>query len=665
MRLDNYNFILGLGQRIHRIVDFGVRELRKCGIRSFAGCIAVNLLGFGSLGNALSVEAAIAPSHAWVGAEKIRAGYLGAKDPVETVMRMREAGQNTALIKIGSLSSPPLANELATLSLWATNTRAANIRLIWAFNFAGGFEKFPEVRRMVNSAGQRLDLTPCPLDAAYWKRNVESRLRFLAGKAREFNVTGAVVDPEMYAADIKMYRSPCYCDECLREFLRSERRELPANAALPADRAAWLKVGDAGPRFERFFYNRVRNICREIEVNVHAENPDFMIGLLQSFADIPFFAAVQDGFGTIERPGLGFSEETYQRGYTSYVADQLRLFEAAGVSLFYVPGLWVGKFPTENLAEQFYGCAQGASGYWVYSIEFLVKDMSAQPKYALPEPVELYWMAIREANRELERYQKSDGRHVSALRVRPFTPPPPVVVVSDFKLAAMTAVSGGELAARIPELAPTLRYRGGMNIIARRAVPVRLRLMVKKAGAEDKTWFGVMAPDGRKLFQGAATPGETREIQWVPETDGAFAFVADSGPNTLQVSVLSGQPYGMHATKQHPLRVNGTLGRLYFYVPKGISKTALYLKAAGHRPGRGGRIVIYSPDGEVAARFSGDMGSIVEFPIGFPREMQGKIWVLTGQDVTNDLTLYFDDGFPGTVSWSPEAVAVEERFVRN
>jgi hypothetical protein len=608
-------------------------------------------------------RAAVVPAYDWVLTEKIRAGYLGSKDPADSAARMKAAGQNTVVLKLGSLGQPPLTNELAVLTAWAENTRAAKVRLIWGINFAGGAEKFTGTRRMMTGAGEPLTQTPCPLDATYWQRNVESRFLYLAEKSKDLNVTGAVVDPEMYAADIKMYRAPCYCDECLREFIRSEGGALEAGAVFPRDRVQWLKQGQAGARFDAFFQSRVRGICRAIEGRVHARNPDFMIGLLQSFADVPFFAAVQDGLGTPERPSLGFSEETYNHGFTPYITSQLRQFEASRISVFYVPGIWVNKFPTENLAEQFFACAQATAGYWVYSMEFLVKDVSNHPKYALPEPVERYWAALTEANRELDHLQRKGGAHATHLRVREFKPPPPLVVVADYKAGGMSAITVNRKDAS--EQAPTLRYRGGMNILGQKGVPVRIRLVTRRLSTEDKIWFGVMGPDGQKLFQGAVDPGTSQDVQWMPSADGVYGFVADAGQNTLQMLVTSGQPYGFRATRLQPLRCNGALGRLHFYVPVGTTKTSICLKAAGHRPGRGAKVSVFSPDGEVAARFSGDLGSVGELPVGFPREMQGKVWMLTAEDVTNDLMVYFDDGFPGTVSWSGAALAVENRYLGN
>ena len=78
-----------------------------------------------SLGAVVLGVIIILAAYDWVLTEKIRAGYLGSKDPADSAARMKAAGQNTVVLKLGSLGQPPLTNELAVLTAWAEKMLAA------------------------------------------------------------------------------------------------------------------------------------------------------------------------------------------------------------------------------------------------------------------------------------------------------------------------------------------------------------------------------------------------------------------------------------------------------------------------------------------------------------------------------------------------------------
>jgi hypothetical protein len=143
------------------------------------------------------------------------------------------------------------------------------------------------------------------------------------------------------------------------------------------------------------------------------------------------------GLGTDRYPVLGFSERTYSDGYTDYIASRQRAFTSMHVHVLFVPGIWQHQFPSENLAEQYYACAEHSSGYWVYTFQSLLEDVSKRPGYALQEPADRYWAALKTANEEIDKRRRAAGAYVSMLRVRPFDPPLPMTETADIKREAL------------------------------------------------------------------------------------------------------------------------------------------------------------------------------------------------------------------------------------
>jgi len=144
--------------------------------------------------------------------------------------------------------------------------------------------------------------------------------------------------------------------------------------------------------------------------------------------------------------------------------------------------------------------------------------------------------------------------------------------------------------------------------------------------------------------------GESQEVTFTPPTDGVYLVLAQSGQNAHNVEVLSGQPCGFLASKEHPFTVNGQLGRVYFFVPAGVDKFSLFVKAEGQAAGRGGKLALYAPDGTLAAQLAGDLGKQTEMPVQATPEQQGRVWCLSVEDVTNDLLLHLSAGIPPYLS---------------
>lgn len=604
---------------------------------------------------ASAVGAAPAKCYDWILKERLRGGYLSSANLGPGQARMKTAGMNLLMPKFGGLRYPPTDDNVALLKRWGDSAKANGLRLMPVFNLRGGeTEKLLSDRREAAANGVPLKRTPCPLDEQFWTYYVQGRMVYLAEHAKELGLTGAILDPEMYGADHTCFNTACYCTDCLREFLQTQGEALPD--PLPADRRAWLAERKLLDKFEAHFVSRVEGFSRTLEQEVHAKAPDFIMGVLLLDYPLLYQKGLAKGLGTESHPVLAFSESTYSPGYTDYVEKQPAVFAAMPAHVLFVPGLWQQQFPTDNLAEQYYTCAARSAGYWLYTFESLLEDVSKLPGYQLREPLDRYWEALKLANDELDK-RLSDPQYVSTLKVRPFDPPLPVIGTADILIAALSPAPDEKPVSLGPPTLPRLRYRNPLAIVGKAGEPLRARVSNRQlANYRPGTQWVLVGPDGAKLQDGHMKVKESAEVSYIPQKDGVYLLVVESGQNSHTVEVLSGQSNGYLATAKHRLVVNGLLGRLYFYVPKGVAAFTLTFRADGQAAGRGGKLTVYGPDGKQAGYLEGDLGQDTDLVVTAPAEAQGRVWCLSGEDLTNDLQVKLSDNLPGYLSSDPAKV---------
>ncbi|OGV73714.1 MAG: hypothetical protein A3K19_32715 [Lentisphaerae bacterium RIFOXYB12_FULL_65_16] len=613
-----------------------------------------------------SALAAPASCYDWIVRDKLRGGYLAAGAPRSAAADMKAIGMNAVLPKFGGLTCPPDERNLALLREWGEATQKVGMYLLPVFNFRGGeTEKILSARREVTSGGQRMAKTPCPLDEQFWQAYILGRAVDLAGRAKELHLAGAIIDTEMYGADHSLFSGACYCDDCLREFFAASGQAAPQPLPAPEARMAWLKEHQLSGPFEQWFVGRVKGLCVQIETTVHERNPDFVLGVLNLDIPLPFMRGMAQGLGTETHPLLGFSETTYPSGYTDYVDKQQQTFAAFPAQVLFVPGLWLAKFPSENIAEQCYACAQHSHGYWIYTFESLVEGARKRPGYALREPNERYWAAMKQANAELDQLVAAGGKYESVLRVRPYDPSLPALVAGDLKCEPLAPVIEAQPLALGPEAQPRLRYRNPLYLLCKggESVEVNVANCQLNPNCRDGSQYAVFDLEGHRLLEGVMKVRESAVAKWTPDRDGQYVLLADSSLNGYQLQVVTKQPFAFRLTRKMPLTVQGILGRVFFYVPAGVDTFSLFFKATRQAAGRGGKLVVYSPDGQVAARLAGDLGTPTELPVTVPAGMQKRVWALTGEDITNDLTVWFSDNMPGYVGTDPARLLTDAKFV--
>jgi hypothetical protein len=610
---------------------------------------------------ATALYAAPAPCYDWITRDRIRGGYMSCADLGEGQPHMKAVGMNLLMPKFGGLQAPPTEDNIKLLRRWGEAAKTNGLHLMPVYNFRGGAtEALLSERREVTSSGITMQKTPCPLDEAFWNKYIIGRAVWLAEHSRELGLDGCIIDPEMYGSDHTCFNTPCYCADCLKEFVASLGAGGTALQSRGTDAAKWLKDNNLQAQFEQHFIGRIQGFCRRLERECHAQNPDFLLGVL--LLDYPLLAhqAMAMGLGTETHPVLGFSESTYSPGYTDYVDQQQQTFAAMPAHVLLVPGLWQQQFPSENLAEQYYVCAAHSAGYWIYTYESLLEDVSKLPGYQLREPHERYWDAMKLANAELDKLA-ADRAYVSTLKIRPFDPPLPMLNVGNLTLEPLEGPATSRPALG-PITSPRLRYRNPLFILGKAGEAVTVKVTnLQLANYRPGTQWAVLGPDGKVLTEGQMKVRESQDVTFTPDRDGTYVLVAGSGQNSHSLVVTTGQRHAFIASDKQKFTVNGQFGRMYFCVPAGVARFSILAKAEGQAAGRGGKLTVIGPDGQPAAHLEGDLGSETEMAVTVPAAGQGQIWCLSAEDLTNDLTIRLTGGVSPYLSPDPTKVLTPRR----
>jgi len=429
----------------------------------------------------------------------------------------------------------------------------------------------------------------------------------------------------------------------------------------PAQRTAWLEENGLVETHQQHFMDRVQELSGRVERECHAANPDFLLGVLLLDYPLPFLKAMAMGIGTPTYPVLGFSENTYTTGYDEYVPAQMQRFAAMPAHVLFVPGLWQQQFPVENLGEQYYACAAATSGYWIYTLESMLEDVSKLPGYQLRSPDEEYWGAMRLANTELDKLMASGGTYESELKVRPFVAPLPVMPTDDIAIESLV-VAPDDAPLSMGEITwPRLRYRNPLFVAGTAGEPVAIKITNRQlARYLSGTQWVLLGPDGARLQEGMIGVRESETVEFTPAQAGTHVLVSSSGQNAHRVEMLTGQPAAFRASEEQRLLVNGHFGRMYFWLPPGVAEFTLTAKAEGQSAGRGGKLTFFGPDGAEMAHLAGDLGTPTEIVVQAPAQAQGRVWCLSVEDVTNDLAVRFSANMPGYLSVDTAGVVMAE-----
>jgi len=104
----------------------------------------------------------------WILKEKIRAGYLYAKNDTKYVSLMRENGFNTVIVKGPIQTKTKFKSTLKNYQRWARSCKKEKLHLFIAYNWQPNFEIVGYPYKHVVCSGGITGIAPCPRDSEYW-----------------------------------------------------------------------------------------------------------------------------------------------------------------------------------------------------------------------------------------------------------------------------------------------------------------------------------------------------------------------------------------------------------------------------------------------------------------------------------------------------------------
>ncbi len=344
------------------------------------------LLGVGAMG----ARSANLPQ--WIRNDKVRSAYFSQWDSEELPGKIAEAGFNTMHITF--------CNGTDHFEKWARLARENQLHFfanIW-FDYLAYVEAIhgpgaagpkygtlKDYRAFVHRDTGPAKLVVCPVDAAYWKNLIMPTPIEMAKLGVKYGgLDGVLIDGELYgplnarpAISVSFYMDvgPCMCDHCFGDFL-TQTRGKEKLADIPwKDRYVWLQKRKLTRDYNARLRDNVAALARQLEQQVHAVNPDLLLGLMNWYKnDIGagphenyFLHGLRNGLKTSKRPVMVWTEgPEYEQGYGSYTVARQQFFQSVG-DVIYLPALYLEQHTRTKLPQQVHDLAMHSDGYWIFT----------------------------------------------------------------------------------------------------------------------------------------------------------------------------------------------------------------------------------------------------------------------------------------------------------
>jgi len=165
------------------------------------------------------------------------------------------------------------------------------------------------------------------------------------------------------------------CDGCFGDFLsRTDADQKLAD--LPwKDRHQWLVDRKVTGDYNRHMRDRVAAIARKLQQQVHAINPDLLLGFMcwyrnkvgDGTSENYFLHGLLEGFKTAKRPVMVWTESPeYAAGYGKHTDARRKYFRSVG-DVIYIPALYLEHHAPAKLAQQTHNLATHSDGYWIFT----------------------------------------------------------------------------------------------------------------------------------------------------------------------------------------------------------------------------------------------------------------------------------------------------------
>lgn len=512
----------------------------------------------------------------WIRRDKIRAGWIYAKDGVERLAFFKSHGMNALITHAGTPE---------TFTLWAQAARRADMRLfgVVGASFDGAAAG---MRRCVFGNGYE-SVVPCPQEERYWREVLTATACRVARESLEPDrlIAGVLIDWELYANSRLggqiYFTEACFCNHCWNGFLQATGRAGEAAALAARERLPWLKAQGLAEDYQARLQEGVRDQARAMRAAVSAIRPGFLLG----FYPVPHnwhLRGVAQGLGTPEEPLILWATSTYGGRGPDAIADTWKQdFLEQGIHAYYCGGMLLRQYSAANLATNLVEIARKTDGYWLFTVHTLcIKEEDQRGDYHLcaGTPDE-YLAAIRRGNAELDALA-ADPAHVSTLAFveEPVRYRHPGFDIGRLELPELvdrsTAARGTPL--EMPPLGIIASSYLLMAMQADEEATLTLDVSRPKSGAVWGVSYAVLGPDKAILDAGRMPPGEAFTLAFRARQAGMHTVVLTPGYYGRCQVRTSTVPYAHWTWRSYPaFEVAGPGGTLYVHVPAGLTEFTL------------------------------------------------------------------------------------------
>jgi len=221
---------------------------------------------------------------------------------------------------------------------------------------------------------------------------------------------------------------------------------------------------------------------------------------------------------------------------------------------------------------------------------------------------------------------------------------------------------------------PILRYTTYV-LVEVAAKPTRVTFESRPYGAlhtdyvyKDQPSYTVIGANSQVLDEVDGKLGDKLTVN-VLAAAGDFALVEAKPGNNYCLAHPDG-PHGFVATENAPMNVVQGFGKLYFYVPKGLTASSIFFHAFSVK--EAGRVLIHDADGKLAAEMEDDFNEPQAVGFRVPEGQDGKVWSVSLVSPRNpdwkldDCKVWLGGSLPGVLSLKPEwAERLSRPFVVN
>ena len=509
----------------------------------------------------------------WIRREKIRAGWIYAKDGVERLAFFKNHGMNALITHAGNPES---------FTLWAQAARRADMRLVGVVgaSFDGAAAG---MRRCVFANGYE-SVVPCPQEERYWREVLTETACRVARESLEPDrlIAGVLIDWELYANSRLggqiYFTDACFCDHCWNSFLQDKGRAAEAAAPAPGERLSWLKAQGLAEDYQARLQERVRDQARAMRAAVSAVRPGFLLG----FYPVPHnwhLRGVAQGLGNPDEPVVLWATSTYGGGGPGAIADTWKqdLLDQ-GIHAFYCGGMLLRQYSAANLAANLVEIARKTDGYWLFTVHTLcIKEEDQRGDYHLCAGTpEEYLAAIRRGNAELDAFA-ADPAHASSLAFveEPVRYRHPGFDIGRLELPDLAdrSTAGRGQALAMPPLGIIASSYLLMAMQDGEEATLTLDVSRPKSGAAWGVSYAVLGPDKAILSDGRMPPGEAFTLAFQARQAGLHTVVITPGYYGRCQVLTSTVPYAHWTWRSYPaFEVAGPGGTLYVHVPAGLTE---------------------------------------------------------------------------------------------